>query len=77
MKFQITAISIDWQDEFDWIQPISTDEKARITAGIVGSVWQVDDCGDLIAAITSATGWSINSVTCLPPVGPSIHVLPL
>lgn len=74
MQLQITAIKIDWQDEFDWIQPISTDERARITAGIVGSVWNVDDCGDLIAAITSETGWSIHSVTCRPPAGPLIHL---
>ena len=62
MKFQVTAIAIDWQDDFDSIDPISLKERFQITKNIVGSIWDVDDEDDLVDEISTAYGWLIESI---------------
>ncbi len=61
-KVQVTAIAIDWQDEWDWIDPISSAERNRITKSIIGTVWDAADVGDLISQITETYGWLIESI---------------
>ena len=66
MKFKVTGLKIDWQEEFDWIDPTSSAERNRITESIIGTVWNAacDDYGcDLVNQITEAYGWSIESIT--------------
>ena len=62
MKFQVTAIAIDWQDDFDSIDPISLKERSQIIKNIVGSIWDVDDEDDLVDEISTAYGWLIESI---------------
>ena len=62
MKFQVTAVAIDWQDEFDWIDPISLEERSQIKGKIVGSIWDVDDVDNLVDEISKAYGWLIESI---------------
>ena len=62
MQFQITDLVIDWQDDYDFIQPISSTERVRITKEIIGSIWDADDEDDLVNEITAARGWSIESI---------------
>ena len=62
MKFQVTAIAIDWQDDFDSIDPISLKERSQIIKNIVGSIWDVDDEDDLVNKISTAYGWLIESI---------------
>ena len=62
MKFKITDLVIDWQDDYDFIQPISSTERVRITEGIIGSIWDADDEDDLVEQITAAYGWLIESI---------------
>ncbi|NDB65468.1 MAG: hypothetical protein EB168_07360 [Euryarchaeota archaeon] len=62
MQFQITGLVIDWQDDYDFIQPISPAERVRITEEIIGSIWDADDEDELVNEITAAHGWSIESI---------------
>ena len=62
MKFQVTDIAVDWQDDFDSIDPISLKERFQITKNIVGSIWDVDDEDDLVDEISTAYGWLIESI---------------
>jgi hypothetical protein len=62
MNLQVTAIAIDWQDEFDWIDPIVPEERAKITTEIIGSIWDVDGEDDLVDEISTAYGWLIESI---------------
>ena len=62
MQFQITSLVIDWQDDYDFIQPISSIERVRITEEIIGSIWDANDEDDLVEEITAAHGWLIESI---------------
>ena len=69
MKFKVTGITIDWQEEWDFIDPISSTERKRITESIIGTVWDAldDDYGcDLLNQITEAHGWSIEDIHYKP-----------
>ena len=60
--YQVTQIEIDWQDEWDHVDPISPSTRAEITEELLGSIWEADDGDDLIEEITTATGWCIHSI---------------
>ena len=62
MKLQVTGIVIDWQEDFDWIDPISTEERIQIKAEIIGTVWDASNKGDLIGKVSESYGWSIESI---------------
>ena len=66
MKFKVTGLTIDWQEEWDFIDPISSAERKRITESIIGTVWDAPDAGDLVSQITETYGWSVESITCKP-----------
>ena len=57
--YQVTEIEIDWQDDWDHVDPISPRARAEITEEILGSFWEADDGDDLIEEVTSSTGWCI------------------
>lgn len=65
MQFQITGLVIDWQDDYNYIQPISSTERVRITEEIIGSIWDADDEDDLVEELIAAHGWSIESLDCI------------
>lgn len=59
MKFQVTEIEFDFDDDF----PESfEDEKYDIIAETIGQIWEADDEDDLVEEITCATGWCIKSI---------------
>jgi hypothetical protein len=60
--YQVTQIEIDWQDEWDHVDPISPGTRAEITEELLGSIWEADDGDDLIDEITTAIGWCILSI---------------
>jgi len=60
--YQVTQIEIDWQDDWDDVDPISPSARAEITEELTGSLWEADDGDDLIEEITSSTGWCILSI---------------
>jgi len=60
--YQVTQIEIDWQDEWDHVDPISPSTRAEITEELLGSIWEADDGDDLIDEITTAIGWCILSI---------------
>ena len=62
MKFLVTDIAIDWQDDFEWIDPISSDKRAEIKDEIIGTVWEADNEDDLVYELIAAHGWSIETV---------------
>jgi len=83
MKLKVTGLTIDWHEEFDWIDPVSSAERTRITESIIGTVWDAladDDGSDLVNQITNVYGWLIESInykaecTCDPTCGSGCEV---
>jgi len=58
MKFQVTDIEFDFDDDEEFIQY----HYDNITAYTLGTIWDVDDEEDLVDEITCATGWCIKSI---------------
>jgi hypothetical protein len=63
MKFQVTEIEFDFDDDYD-AYPGEFDDnyKQRITNETIGQIWDADDEDDLVEEITCATGWCIKSL---------------
>ena len=62
MKFQITEIEFDFDDDYSegWEgDPIPQQE---IIDDTIGQIWDADDECDLVDEITCATGWCIKSL---------------
>jgi hypothetical protein len=58
MKFQITEIEFDFDDEDE----MDAYDKDRLASQTIGQIWDVDDEDDLVEEITSATGWCIKFI---------------
>ena len=58
MKFQITGIEFDFDDEDE----MDAYDKDRLASQTIGQIWDVDDEDDLVEEITSATGWCIKFI---------------
>ena len=58
MKFQITEIEFDFDDEDE----MDAYDKDRLASQTIGQIWDADDEDDLVEEITSATGWCIKSI---------------
>ena len=59
MKFQVTQIEFDFDDDLD---PISKDEMDDIYDDTLSTTWDADDEEDLIDEISTASGWCIKSI---------------
>jgi hypothetical protein len=59
MKFQVTKINFDLDDE-DLITNPNLQEQLQ--EEYVGQIWDADDEDDLVEEITCATGWCIKSI---------------
>jgi len=62
MKFQVTEIEFDFDDDYaeEWKdEPIPQQQIIDVT---IKQVWEADDEDDLIEEITCATGWCIRSI---------------
>jgi hypothetical protein len=58
MKFQITGIEFDFDDEDER----DAYDKDRLASQTIGQIWDADDEDDLVEEITCATGWCIKSL---------------
>jgi hypothetical protein len=58
MKFQITEIEFDFDDDEEFTQY----HYDKITAHTIGQIWDAVDYDDLVEEITCATGWCIKSL---------------
>ena len=61
MKFNVTEIEFDFDDDYAEESKLTFDEEIEIRDLALG-VWDADDEDDLIEEVTTATGWCIKSI---------------
>ena len=61
MKFNVTEIEFDFDDDYAEESKLTFDEEIEIRDLALG-VWEADDEDDLIEEITTASGWCIKSI---------------
>ena len=61
MKFNVTEVEFDFDDECYGYDPLTFDEEISIRDQALG-VWEADDEDDLLEEITTACGWCIKSI---------------
>ena len=61
MKFNVTEIEFDFDDECYGYDTLTFDEEISIRDQALG-VWEADDEDDLTEEITTAIGWCIKSI---------------
>jgi hypothetical protein len=61
MKFQVTEIEFDFDDDYD-DESLSDEYKQAVIYEIIGNVWEADDEDDLVEELTCATGWCVKSL---------------
>ena len=61
MKFNVTEIEFDFDDECYGYDRLTFDEEISIRDQALG-VWDADDEDDLLEEITTACGWCIKSI---------------
>lgn len=59
MKFQVTEITFDFEDDNFELPPSMQSEVIDET---LSKIWETDDEDDLIDDITTASGWCIKSI---------------
>ena len=58
MKFQITQIEFDFDDEDE----MTAYDQDITTAEVIGTIWDADNEDDLVEEVKTATGWCIKSL---------------
>ena len=61
MKFNVTEVEFDFDDEYAEESKLTFDEEIEIRDLALG-VWDADDEDDLIEEITAASGWCIKKI---------------
>ena len=61
MKFNVTEIEFDFDDECYGYEPLTFDEEISIRDQALG-IWDTLDEDDLIEQITELSGWCIKSI---------------
>ena len=61
MKFNVTEVEFDFNDDYAEESKLTFDEEIEIRDLALG-VWEADDEDDLIEEITTASGWCIKSI---------------
>ena len=61
MKFNVTEIEFDFDDDYAEESKLTFDEEIEIRDLALG-VWDADDEDDLIEEITSASGWCVKKI---------------
>jgi len=59
MNFRIVEIDFDFNDS---LEDITKEERDDIIEEVLATTWEASDGDDLVEEISSATGWSINSI---------------
>jgi len=65
MKFNVTEIEFDFDDECYGYDPLTFDEEISIRDMALG-IWEVDSEDELVDKITDTTGWCIKSIDYQP-----------
>ena len=65
MKFNVTDIEFDFDDDYAEESKLTFDEEIAIRDLALG-VWEADNDDDLLDEITTATGWCIKKILHLP-----------
>ena len=60
MKFNVTEVEFDFDDDYAEESKLTFDEEIEIRDLALG-VWEADDEDDLIEEVTTASGWCIKS----------------
>ena len=61
MKFNVTEVEFDFDDDYVEESKLTFDEEIEIRDLALG-VWEADDEDDLIEEVTTASGWCIKSI---------------
>ena len=61
MKFNVTEVEFDFDDDYAEESKLTFDEEIELRDLALG-VWDADDEDDLIEEITTASGWCIKSI---------------
>ena len=61
MKFNVTEVEFDFDDDYANESKLTFDEEIEIRDLALG-VWEADDEDDLIEEVTTASGWCIKSI---------------
>ena len=61
MKFNVTEVEFDFDDDYAEESKLTFDEEIEIRDLALG-VWDAEDEDDLIEEITTASGWCIKSI---------------
>ena len=61
MKFNVTEVEFDFDDDYAEESKLTFDEEIEIHDLALG-VWDADDEDDLLEEITTACGWCIKSI---------------
>ena len=61
MKFNVTEVEFDFDDDYAEKSKLTFDEEIELRDLALG-VWDADDEDDLIEEITTASGWCIKSI---------------
>ena len=61
MKFNVTEVEFDFDDDYAEESKLTFDEEIEIRDLTLG-VWDADDEDDLIEEITAASGWCILNI---------------
>ena len=61
MKFNVTDIEFDFDDDYAEESKLTFDEEIEIRDLALG-VWDADDEDDLIEEVTTACGWCIKNI---------------
>ena len=61
MKFNLTEVEFDFDDDYAEESKLTFDEEIEIRDLALG-VWEADDEDDLIEEVTTACGWCIKNI---------------
>ena len=61
MKFNVTEVEFDFDDDYAEESKLTFDEEIEIRDLALG-VWDADDEDDLIEEVTTASGWCVKSI---------------
>ena len=61
MKFNVTEVEFDFDDDYAEESKLTFDEEIAVRDLALG-VWDADDEDDLIEEVTTACGWCIKSI---------------
>ena len=59
MRFRVTEINFDFEDDNFELSPI---EQQEVIEETLATTWEASDADDLVEEITNATGWCVNSI---------------